>query len=158
MNEILNPNCSEVCFTLSHDGDITEEDLKLLEHNGIKLVTIDGKDYWEELYKDTSDSFFHDPTTVFFDDKNKNQPDFEMHSGLYVSKYDGEGTKTIIGHQDSQHQMFKTMKRMQEILGGRWEGREQLYEEWIGEGEIEVKGINSKKKYKELRKKYDPFK
>lgn len=143
---LLNPNCSEVIFRPSED--MTRRQLvRALKEIGIHEVDILGYYSWEPNEK----------VKMLLDVDNPNIPDFENHATLDISQRDPEDEEPyevrIVGSQHCQHQLFKTMRKIEKSVRGSWEGYDggttADYENWIEDGEPVVEDYQ--KKHKEKR-------
>lgn len=131
------PNCSEIVLHIP--GMKKAELIELLEGSRIREVEIQG--WYAAIGNDES-------YLMLEDDQNPSLPDFNHHSRLNIEEdYSGCGTYQggvcVIGHQHCQHQMFPTMKRIEDLVNAEghdvhWHGddggSEEDYEEWITAG------------------------
>lgn len=114
---ILNPNCSEIIMRL----DISKKNvLKRLEKIGIKEIEFNEIDIYD--WGKTEDK-----TKEIADKNNPNIPDFnnlahiQIHEGEWNTPEEKgiEKTKSYVyAHQHCQHQMFPTLKKIEDELQG----------------------------------------
>jgi hypothetical protein len=126
---ILNPNCSEVVCRL--DVKTVDEAKKQLKRIGINVV---GQMDWYMNFDD-------EPIKDFIiDTDNPNSPDFANQAQIaLVEDFEGEGI-FIVEHQDSQHQTYPTLKKIEDGLRVEFYGYdggynfEEYYKGWKEKG------------------------
>ena len=126
--EILNPNCSEVVARLPVKN-ITEGK-KLLKSIGLDIVRHDPYIHMHKI----SEKY-----NRIIDPENPNSPDFEHRAYLNLSKgnYEHGDGVYVVGHQHSQHQIFKTIEKIQSELNVEFFGYdggynfEECFNDWL---------------------------
>lgn len=136
--KILNPNCSELIMRL----DISKKEaLEELEEIGIKEIELTNGEFWGKNAfgnKDKKEKWLADRD-------NPNIPDFKNTATLAIDKGDINSNKkekdkcTIVAHQHCQHQLFPTLKKIENHLGVEWEaydgGSIEEYDGWLETGD-----------------------
>jgi len=147
-DKILNPNCSELvvrCIPI----ESKEELIKELEKIGIYKLTMKSNEWYEWDISDDADDL-----DLFLDIDNPNQPDFENHSSFNIYKdeesdgYESDGMR-ITAYQHCQHQLFPTLKKIIDNIGGELEGYDggstYDYEDWESKGYKKIPDYQSDK-------------
>lgn len=128
-------NCSELIF---HIPSMTaKEVLDTLKDYGIRAVSMDG--FWDW---DLGDDEEQDDMLADMD--NPNCPDYKNHGFMNVHQdYEGCGTfpgASILAHGDGSTPLFPTLKKIEDLFGGEWEGHdgghEDFYRQWVKEGAV----------------------
>ena len=146
---LLNPNCSELVLRLPDDYT-KEQVIEMLKDLGIYYIEIPSNDIYE--WDNSGDKM-----SVIFDKDNPNMPDYENGATIHIygdgedNGYGDDGIR-IDGHQHCQHQLFPTLKKIQDELSGEVYGQDggsaNEYEEWVHNGCKPIKDYQSKKSKK----------
>lgn len=171
---LLNPNCSELIIRTGFNTK--KEVLRELEKIGIKEIK-ELHNYWSRRDAETSTTLsakeedipkmddvtkkllgIDESRTIkgqLIDIDNPNIPDFESHATISVDTYkDYYGDEVVItAHQHCQHQLFPTLKKIEEHFVSDVEGFDgggpSDYEEWLENGCPKIPNYN--KKFKQRR-------
>lgn len=124
----LMPNCSELVMRL----DIKDKSKILKE---LKTIGIEEVEFEERYYYSTTPKN-KEKIRLLVDKDNPNLPDFKYMANIRLYKNDDTKDWIVSAHQHCQHQLFPTLKKIQNHFGGEFYsddgGSTGDYEEWDG--------------------------
>lgn len=159
---MLNPTCSEL--VMRFEGKTKQELISALNEIGIiEIERLENFWGWErksfkEGVDDEEIADLNAIKHVLVDKDNQNTPDFKYHSHILIEEHfkgysDEEDTLAIVAHQHSQHQIFPTIKKIEEHFDVRVEGfdggGDAQYLEWVEKRKTKIPDYN--KEYEERR-------
>jgi hypothetical protein len=112
---LLNPNCSEIVCKLPFET--MEKAKEEMEKIGVVSLSVP----WYITFDDEA-------MGQLFDKDNPNSPDFENSAHLYLQEnFEGEGI-FVVGHQHCQHQLYATVKKIEDATGEEFGGYDGGYD------------------------------